>query len=311
MFDTINFRITQDEAGSVDFIEEIPCRLDNVGEHFFNGCHCISGCLNGLKVMVTRYQVKVKDGSICKFAFGNNYQTMGRRDTQSAIELLSDTLHLPMHKATVTRLDIAQNIVLKHPPAVYLNHLGELRHATRLQEPTGLYYNLNGGRLCFYDKNREQANHRGQIPDLYKGRNVLRYEQRYTQRIASKLGVPEVTGKLLYNEAFYITLLDRWRDTYKAIHKINDIILNFKAMKNKRQLHKMGVLSMVERVGGEVEMINQINEAQKRGDLTSKQAFDLRKEIREACKVKEGLTVESEAIAELDKKIIEAVMYYR
>lgn len=108
-----------------------------------------------------------------------------------------------------------------------------------------------------------------------------------------------------------MALIKRWRDTYKVINKVNDITLNFQAMTSKRQLYKMGVLSMVERVGGEVEMINQINEAQKRGDLTSKQAFDLRKEVKEACKVKEGLTVESEAIAELDKKIIEAVRFYR
>ena len=149
------------------------------------------------------------------------------------------------------------------------------------------------------------------IPELYKGRNVLRYEQRYTRRLATQLKVNEVRAALLYDEAFYMALIQRWRDTYKGINKVNDITLNYQAMTSKQQLYKMGVLSMVERVGGEVEMISQINEAQKRGDLTSKQAFDLRKAIKEACKVKEGLTVQSEAIAELDKKIIEAVRYYR
>lgn len=311
MFDTINFKITQDKAGGVDFLEEIPCFLDNVGEHVYNGFTCISGNLNGLNVTVNRYQVKVKDGSLCKFALGDNYQTMGRRDTQRAIELLSDTLHLPMDKATVTRLDIAQNIILIHPTSVYLNHLGVLRYATRLQEPTGLYYSLKCGRLCFYDKNREQAKHREQIPDLYKGRNVLRYEQRYTQRLASKLGVPEVTGSLLYNEAFYMSLLDRWRDTYKAIHKINDVTFNFEAMTTKSKLMQMGLLLLVEHAGGQLEMITQIKEAQKRGELSKKQAFDIRKAVNEACQIKEGLIVPNEAIKELDKKVIEAVRYYR
>ena len=311
MFDTINFKITQDKAGGVDFLEEIPCFLENVGEHLFNGVPCISGSLNGLKVTANRYQVKVKDGSLCKFALGNNYQTLGRRDAQKAIEQLSDILHLPMDKATVTRLDIAQNIILKHPTAIYLNHLGLLRYATRLQEPTGLYYRLNGGRLCFYDKNKEQSNHREQIPELYKGRNVLRYEQRYTQRLANKLGVPEVTGGMLYDEAFYISLLDRWRDSYKAIHKINDVTLNFEAMTTKSKLMQMGLLSLVERAGGQMEMIAQINEAQKRGNLSKKQAFDMRKAVNDACQIKEGLIVPNEAIQELDKKVIEAVRFYR
>lgn len=311
MFDTINFKITQDEAGGVDFLAEIPCFLDDVGEHYYDGMTFISGSLNGLKVTASSHQVKVKDGSLCRFALGNNFKAMGRRDTQRAIEQLSDTLHLPMNKATVTRLDLAQNFILKYPTEVYLNHLGILRYATRLQEPNGLYYSLNGGRLCFYDKNKEQANSREHIPDLYKGRNVLRYEQRYTKRIASKLGVQEVTGGLLYDEAFYMTLLDRWRDTYQAIQKINDVTLNFEVMNTKQQLYKMGLLSLVERAGGQLEMITQINEAKKRGDLSKKQAFDLRAAVNEACKIKEGLTATNEAIQELDKKVIEAVRFYR
>ena len=138
-----------------------------------------------------------------------------------------------MSKATVTRLDIAQNFITRHPPEVYINHLGILKYATRLQEPNGVYYSQTGGRLCFYDKNREQKSNREPVPELYEGRNVLRYEQRYTNRIASQLKVGEVTGAMLYDEAFYIDILNRWKDTYKAIQKINDVSLNFQAMKSK------------------------------------------------------------------------------
>ena len=168
-----------------------------------------------------------------------------------------------------------------------------------------------GGRLCFYDKNREQKSHREPIPELYEGRNVLRYEQRYTNRIASQFKVSEVTGAMLYDEAFYIGLLNRWKDAYKAIQKINDVSLNFQAMKKKQQLYKMGVLSLIEQAGGQLQMIEQINEAQKRGELSKKQAFDLRQVINEVCKIRDGLTVPNEAIKELDKKVSEAVKYYR
>ena len=51
-------------------------------------------------------------------------------------------------------------------------------------------------------KTREQKSNREPIPELYEGRNVLRYEQRYTNRIASQLKVNEVTGAMLYDEAF-------------------------------------------------------------------------------------------------------------
>lgn len=311
MYDTVFLRLTQADVSGVDFLEEIPCFLEDVGEHNYSGFPFITGSLNGLKVTANRYQLKVKDGSLCKYLLGDNFQTMGRSDTQRAIEKLSDTLHLPMSKAVVTRMDIAQNFIVKHPPQVYLNHLGALRYASRLQEPSGLYYSLNGGRLCFYDKNREQKSKREEIPDLYSGKNVLRYERRYTQRIAAKFGVAEVTGAMLYNEAFYIAALNRWKADYQAIQKINDITLNFQAMKTKQELYKMGILSLTEQAGGQVEMINQINEAQQRGELTKKQAYDLRVAVNEACQLKEGLTAPNEAIQELDKKVAEAVRFYR
>ena len=311
MYDTVNFRLLQSEAGGVDFLAETPCYLENVGEHNYNGEIVITGSLKGLKISLNRYQMKIKDGSLCKWYLGDNIQTMGRGDAQRAIESLSDTLHIPMSKATVTRLDIAQNFITRHPPEVYLNHLGIFKYATRLQEPNGVYYSQTGGRLCFYDKNREQKNNREPIPELYEGRNVLRYEQRYTNRIASQLKVGEVTGAMLYDEAFYIDILNRWKETYKAIQKINDVSLNFQAMKSKQQLYKMGVLSLIEQAGGQLQMIEQINEAQKRGELSKKQAFDLRQAINEACKIRDGLTVPNEAIQELDKKVSEAVKFYR
>lgn len=311
MYDSVNFRIRQNEVSGIDFLSEIPCYLDNVGEHHYNGETVITGSLNGLKITLNNYQMKIKDGSLCKWYLGNNFQTMGRGDAQWAIEKLSDLLHVPMSKATVTRLDIAQNFICKHPPEVYLNHLGLLKYATRLQEPNGLYYSQTGGRLCFYDKNKEQKNKREPIPELYSGRNVLRYEQRYTNRIASQLSVPEVTGALLYDETFYIGLLNRWRDNYRAIQKINDLTLNFQAMRTKHELYKMGVLSLIKQAGGQLQMIAQINEASKRGDLSKKQAYDLRQAVNEACIIKEGLTISNEAIKELDKKVSEAVKFYR
>lgn len=82
-------------------------------------------------------------------------------------------------------------------------------------------------------------------------------------------------------------------------------------MKSKQQLYKMGVLSLIEQAGGQLQMIEQINEAQKRGELSKKQAFDLRKAINDACKINDGLTVPNEAIQELDKKVNEAVKFYR
>ena len=261
--------------------------------------------------MASEWQVKVKDASLCKWYLGDNFQELGRGTTQQAIEKLSDDLHLPMDRATITRLDVGVNIITQHPPATYLNHLGVLANAKRLQQPKGLYYSKRNEVLCFYDKVMECKAHNELLPPLYRGRNVLRYEQRYMHRIHSRLKVPAVTGATLYDEAFYMAVLERFFKTYKAIKKINDIKPNFKIMKGRKDFQRMGVLSLIERLGGEIELTNQINEAQQRGELTSKQAYDLRNEVRKACEIKDGFTEPNEQITELDKKISEAVKFYR
>jgi len=323
MFDNIDFKLKDTEATDTDFLSETPLYLDTItGEHNFNGVPVVSGILgdlggNHFKVTVSSTGVNIKNGSLCKYYLGDNFKTLGRSETQRAIEMLSDALHLPIDRATVTRMDIAQNFIVQNPVQVYYNHLGELKYSTRQGVGNGigtvetLYYYLSGGILSFYDKLKEQKDKRQPIPELYQNRNVLRYEQRYKSRLAQTFKVERVTAAMLFDEAFYIKAIDKWKDNYFNIKKINDITLNFDAMKGKTDLYNMGVLALVEMVGGELNLINQIKEAQKSGNLNKKQAYDLKQAVTAACKIKDGVTVPNDAILELDKKVKEAVKFYR
>jgi hypothetical protein len=157
----------------------------------------------------------------------------------------------------------------------------------------------------------EQKRKSGTIPELYQNRNVLRYEQRYKSRLAKIFNVECVQAAMLYSEEHYIAMLNRWRDTYKSIKKINDITLNFSSMKGKKDLYNLGVLALVQQAGGELAVLEQIKEAQKSNQLSKKAAFDIRQAVVEATKNKADITATNEAIKELDKKIDEAVKYYR
>lgn len=316
MLDTVMFRLTMAEVEGVDFLNETPYYLDPYRLTFSqrsDGGRNVKGYLDGLMVTITPTIVSINGGSLCKWMLGDNYQSLGRRDIKRAVERLSDTLHLPMERATITRLDIGASIPVKEPVCNYFNHLGLLDYAERCLQPYTLYYHRHqkAETLCFYDKNEEQKKHNGKIPDLYRGVNVLRYEQRYVAKLPRLLGVPQVTAAMLYDERFYISMLNKWREAYQAIRKVNDITINFQSMKTKKDLQRMGVLALAEQWGGELGLIAHINEAQKRGDLTTKQAYDLRQAVKNACKVKDGLTVPSTAISELDKKIAEAIRFYR
>ena len=311
MLDTVNFSLTQAETEGVDFLAEVTPSLDRVAEHNYNGNIVVTGSLGNYSVSINHWQVRVKDGSLCKWYMGDNFKRMGRRDIQHAIEKLSDELHLPMEKASINRLDVAENIITRHPVSVYLSHLGVLPYAHRLVEPDALNYKKRDERLCFYDKIKEQRSKGVEIPELFSKSNVLRYEHRYIRRLGATFKVERVTGAMLYDEAFYMNLLKRWRDSYRAISKINDVVLNFNAVKTKQQFMRMGLLAWIGDMGGEIVMLNQIAEAQRCGNLTTKQAHDLRLAVKDACQLREGFTVKSDIITELDKKIAEAVRYYR
>ena len=66
----------------------------------------------------------------------------------------------------------------------------------------------------------------------------------------------------------------------------------------------------IESIGGQDEMLRQISEAQQRGDLTPKQAYDLRGAVMSACEIDGEMIIESDVISELDKRVAEAVKMF-
>jgi len=311
MFDTVNFKLYQDDARGVNLLEDIPPYLDSVGVHDYSGVPVITGKLDNYSVSISRSQIKVKDGSLCKYWFGDNYRTLTRSTTKEAISKIADTIHLPMRKAIITRFDVAKNILLKYSPDIYFNHLGMMKGAQRFLQDGSLYYYLSGGVLCFYDKNREQQKQRAIIPDIFNGKNALRYERRFTQRIPHKFNLPEIRSETLYDEQFYIEVYKQWERDYNSINKVNIMQPNFNSMTTKTGLYKMGVLALINYFGGEIQFLEQLEEARKQGILTPKQKLDIKAYVNSITDTKNGLTSNSEVIQELDKKIMEAVRFYR
>lgn len=313
MYDTVNMKLNGYDVPKVSFLEETPIYLDVITGHFEgqNGFHVVMGKLGCLTVSIDEAAVRVKQGSLCKWFLGDNVKEMGRGDTKRAIEKLSDTLHLPMERAAVTRLDVAHNLLMKYPPGVYYNHLGGLRYATRLQEPEGIYYKQGAGRLAFYDKTKEVQRGGGPIPEICTGNNILRYERRFDKRLTHYLQEPEIKAATLYDEAFYIKIENKWLQAYRDIEKIKEITINPEAMKSKKEFDRAARLALVEKFGGEAALMEQIKEMQQRGDITAKQAFDMRKAVKEACLSGMSLFAQNDVIAELNQKITEAAGYYR
>ena len=311
MYDTVGLNLFVEDGRGISPLDDVPPRLDRLaGVNHLPGHEYVSGYLGDLKITARPHSVRVSRGSICKWHFGDNYQTLDRRDMHEAVEHLSDTLHLPMSEAEVTRLDFGTNLIMKHPIPAYLGHLGTLRYYRRNEASDGLYYCSNGKELNFYDKNRERQRTGAPIPELYTGRDVLRYEIRYTSRLPRHFNRLSVTAADLYDRAFFDEMLHRWRDTYRAIQKINDITPDFSMITKKSELNRLGVLALVEKYGGQQKFLKLIDERRITGTLTKKQASDLRAAVNDACTIREGTASASEFVAELDKKIRDTVKMY-
>ncbi len=309
--DTISIRLGVEQAGNNNLLSTIPPYLNDVSEHIFEGGRvAITGRLKNLKVSVTGNAVSVKDGSLTKWYLGDNLKMLSRGDIQRAFTQLSDTLHLPMNKADVKRLDFGKNIMLNHHVTAYLPYLGSNGRYTRLEQKTALNYKITGRELCVYDKVAEIKGRGDLIPPLYNGRHVIRFEKRYLQNIAKYFNRESVTVQTLYDEPFYMNLITDWYKDYLSIQKQKTFKIDMSMIKTKKDLYRLAVLAFMQQQGGKLQTFSYIKEQQAKGELTKKQAYDLKQTYEQSLEMKLQ-TKESELITELDSKMKDAVRYFR
>ena len=309
MFDTVH--LCYKGANGENLLSVVLPYLANVGETTFqNGTTVCFGDLRGahkfgaLRVKVDRKKVKIQ-GSISKYLLGHNVTCIKRTATQQAIEQISDALHLPIREAQVTRLDISSTLQMKYPIEEYISHIGTSREfPTRLEAGRGLYVRNKRGELCFYDKSSELKKERPDLAEAYLGLNLLRLEQRYLSGLARQFKRETVPAALLYDDAFYTDVVERWANAYNDLNKMNSIKVDTHNIKTRKDMNKAGCLLVIEKVGGLEAFLRQIDNDRKRGIMTSQAAFYLKEKAKEA--VREGIYpfCADEAIQELNEKVL-------
>lgn len=194
----------------------------------------VFGSLEGLKVCmyVGGYSII---GSLAKYMYQSNIYTLDRHTTAQAIEKLSDSLHLDLKEADVTGVEFGTQLLMKKPPQVYINKLGDMPRRKRLlcAEST-LYYTGTGSQqrqrqkqvLCFYDKKADAAAKGLIMPQGFERSNLLRYELRLNGRIPHQTGRHTVTASTLSDREFYRQLVTMWEDNYFSISKLNGVKQN-------------------------------------------------------------------------------------
>lgn len=237
MYDTIRAELTQEDLAfsPLDVVEG----LENVVESQKNGLPYWTGNAGSIKVCVNKWSIRL-EGSLCKFWYGNNLQTLTRQQTQGAINRLIEILQTDITKARVTRLDLGANLLVSGSCCEYLSMLGECGRYKRgwnYREQTQSY-KLKARELIVYDKIRESKDKGLQIPIEFKGQNLLRVEYRIFGHIAKQIGWNSVVrlGDL-YKGDFYSFVVDKWKDEYYKINKLKDQVMG--TIKNDSEIITM------------------------------------------------------------------------
>lgn len=309
MYDNIDMNLKKESAPGTDFINTIPNYLTgfiNDGNSQFG--YFLNGYLDKLKVKVTENRVSVSESSICKYYLGDNFKTLSKGEYKRAIEKISDNLHLPFDLADVTRIDFAQNLIMQHEESLYYSYLGESNHYKRLPQPNGLYYSNGKRQLLFYGKVHEQKEKGQPIPELYKNRNVLRFELRFKQRLRQQFNRPEIKAGLLYDEDFYRQLIKQWKNEYFAIQKINSKLNSMEPTGSTKELvENLALYSILE--AGQPQVLNLIKQWQETGEIDKHQAQRHRNFIKKLAS-KQTDEKGNELLNELTRKVKEAARNY-
>ncbi len=303
------------------------------------------GKLDNLRVRSRPEGVSIT-GSLARFHFGDNLETLTCPQTGEVLERLSDTLGLSIASAKVTSLEFGANLVVVRRPVEYFAHLGHAsfyrRSEINMSNGFGLYY-ANGRReLAFYDKRQEMKNRKGRklrLPESLIGRNLLRYELRLRRNVGDQLatiapspaddssadaiggaslgsgesglmGRPTIKAGRLHNPRFYRGLVSRWEREYRAIHR-RAILRPLSASIGGPRMFKEQLAAFgLERLGGADAVLALLESSHRRGEIEPNH-YKRNKRLVEELAASPAVTIESELIAELDRVVCDTAARFR
>jgi hypothetical protein len=309
MYDTVNLWLPIDRAGGFDVSKTLQ-HLSGITEHSKDdGQVYFSGYLKNCKVSLSGQGLSLK-GSLAKYFLPDNFHTLTRSDSARAFEMMADELCLPIQKANVGRIDFAQNYLMDFAPEAYYPFLGECQYYKRLPQDKSLYFTNGLKQKVFYNKIAEGKAKRLNLPKVWNGQNVLRYEMRFLKRLPKQFNQPEITASDLSNEKFYMAVFDKWLAEYEAINKLHSINYNLSNMNSPKDYKKHLELIAINVLGQDRVMQDIENLRHQKAFERPESYSRLKKEIRVLCKAPE-MTASSDLVAELDKKIKASKRYYR
>ena len=301
MIDTVNFYLNSVYIG--DYTPTLHALTDVKATKTERGFYTCGKCGN-YTVYVKESGVSVIGGSLCKWYLGDNLQMLDRHSTKEAVNALSDTLHIDLTQAQVTRLDWGANIATPYTFASYSDQLQEMPNASKHSCASSLCYIKKGGKVEFalYDKVKEANTHKESVPTWLERANVVRLEYRALKGVKQVLQESEVTGATIYSPTVYPKLIQIWKETFLSIETQTTNNQNYTLMSLK-EMQDYFVAQGIFQNGGLERAKTLIKDAQKSGALTKMEAKRKRDYLTRVCETYKATEGKSEAVKELTNRV--------
>lgn len=299
MYDTIHLEIRECDLDTpISFREKAACNIEI--DKAKSTKKKIVGHVDNMSIKIIGSSLHII-GSLTKYAKGNNIKGMNFCEVKKSIESLSKILNIPLEKAIIKRVDIAQTFEMNYEPELYLPKLYYLKEFSKnINWSTSLYFEKESkGRkgkitsLCFYDKNEELRK-----PDSYhlvqKDCHLLRYELRIMN--PTYIFKREIRCFELYSEDFYHELIKLWYDMYNSIEKRLESLEDYCEMdfNGKKELYETCLRLCVMAF----DMEKEVDIASKKRKVTPQNKSNVLKKIKE---IKEELKKEHPTLSIIDE----------
>lgn len=271
---------------------------------------------NSTTLIINNFRLTVFDsyifvrGSICKYYFGNNLQTLKYTDIIRAIVKLKNDTGLPIHLFNVSRIDVADNIFTDFPVAQYLKIIDgidrfEEEHYSSKGVFTGKYFNQSSKTVLLYDKYEEckyrkrefdRRNFNNGIikhinsdmdvdPKLMEyfkknGKKVFRYEFRLKKYVKKQLKMPLVQLRDLARKTVFKQLLRIWVKNFLRLRANGTVYRLPVNVTSAKMLTDLLLRAGVEYLGGDFAVQKMIRQHRKADKITSVQQTRLKQKLK-------------------------------
>jgi hypothetical protein len=246
MIDRITFYIKDVDLESVEkLLGLLPSEIDKSDSFIF------TGKIRNLKVKYAGKRLMI-DGSLHKFAKGNNFCLFTYEEAKSALIEISEIVGIPLNRFIVTKIELGLNIIMEETPKKYIdiihsyqgNRFILMSPLNRTSKLMGCRCNLSEYGVKFYDKTFEVFRtekiaicERLEIPS-----NILRYEIQLSRKQLKYEGFRNVTGKNLLNNLHNICLKRLMNRIFQKI-EFKDFSLDYSKLLQEEVKRYIFVLS--------------------------------------------------------------------